>query len=168
MKRLIIAGLLCACAPLAGAQNEAPATPLVPVPAPDSAPVAEPAPAPVAEAPAAPQVEIIDTKVGKGKEAAPGRSVVMHYTGWLYNPKAKNKHGKKFDSSFDAGRTPIDFTLGAGRMIRGWEQGVPGMKAGGKRTLIIPPELGYGARGAGAFIPPNATLVFDIELLKVQ
>ena len=173
MKRLILVGLLGLAAPLAAAQQPASA-PVEPASAATSAPAAEPAPEPappVEPAPAAallPQVAIIDRKLGKGKEASAGRTLLVHYTGWLYDDKAKDKHGKKFDSSHDAGRTAIDFSLGAGRMIAGWEKGVPGMKAGGKRTLIVPPELGYGARGAGAFIPPNATLVFDIELLKVQ
>ena len=88
----------------------------------------------------------------------------MHYTGWLFNNGAK---GAKFDSSVDRGQ-PFQFTLGAHQVIRGWDEGVAGMKVGGKRTLIIPPELGYGARGAGGVIPPNATLMFDVELLGVQ
>ena len=88
----------------------------------------------------------------------------MHYTGWLYNNGAK---GAKFDSSVDRGQ-PFQFTLGAHQVIAGWDEGVAGMKVGGKRTLIIPPELGYGARGAGGVIPPNATLMFDVELLGVQ
>jgi peptidylprolyl isomerase len=88
----------------------------------------------------------------------------VHYTGWLYNNGAK---GTKFDSSVDRGQ-PFQFTLGAHQVIAGWDEGVAGMKVGGKRTLIIPPELGYGARGAGGVIPPNATLMFDVELLGVQ
>ena len=88
----------------------------------------------------------------------------MHYTGWLYNNGVK---GTKFDSSLDRGQ-PFGFALGAGQVIRGWDEGVAGMKIGGKRTLIIPPELGYGARGAPGAIPPNATLMFDVELLGVQ
>jgi len=105
-----------------------------------------------------------DTTVGTGVEAARGKKVGVHYTGWLYNDGQK---GKKFDSSLDRGQ-PFSFPLGAGQVIRGWDEGVAGMKVGGKRTLIIPPELGYGARGAGGVIPPNATLMFDVELLRVE
>jgi FKBP-type peptidyl-prolyl cis-trans isomerase len=105
-----------------------------------------------------------DTKTGDGASAAPGNKVSVHYTGWLYNNGAK---GAKFDSSVDRGQ-PFQFTLGAHQVIAGWDEGVAGMKVGGKRTLIIPPELGYGARGAGGVIPPNATLMFDVELLGVQ
>ena len=105
-----------------------------------------------------------DTKTGDGATAAPGNKVSVHYTGWLYNNGAK---GAKFDSSVDRGQ-PFQFSLGAHQVIAGWDEGVAGMKVGGKRTLIIPPELGYGARGAGGVIPPNATLMFDVELLGVQ
>ena len=105
-----------------------------------------------------------DTKTGDGATATPGNKVSVHYTGWLYNNGAK---GTKFDSSVDRGK-PFQFTLGAHQVIAGWDEGVAGMKVGGKRTLIIPPELGYGARGAGGVIPPNATLMFDVELLGVQ
>jgi FKBP-type peptidyl-prolyl cis-trans isomerase len=105
-----------------------------------------------------------DTKTGDGATATPGNKVSVHYTGWLYNNAAK---GAKFDSSVDRGQ-PFQFTLGAHQVIAGWDEGVAGMRVGGKRTLIIPPELGYGARGAGGVIPPNATLMFDVELLGVQ
>src|SRR5207237_1216383 len=105
-----------------------------------------------------------DTKTGDGATATSGNKVSVHYTGWLYNNGAK---GAKFDSSVDRGQ-PFQFTLGAHQVIAGWDEGVAGMKVGGKRTLIIPPELGYGARGAGGVIPPNATLMFDVELLGVQ
>jgi FKBP-type peptidyl-prolyl cis-trans isomerase len=105
-----------------------------------------------------------DTKTGDGAIAAAGNKVSVHYTGWLYKNDAK---GAKFDSSVDRGQ-PFQFTLGAHQVIAGWDQGVAGMKVGGKRTLIIPPELGYGARGAGGVIPANATLIFDVELLGVQ
>ena len=105
-----------------------------------------------------------DTKTGDGAAATSGNKVSVHYTGWLYNNGAK---GAKFDSSVDRGQ-PFQFTLGARQVIAGWDEGVAGMKVGGKRTLIIPPELGYGARGAGGVIPPNATLIFDVELLGVQ
>lgn len=102
-----------------------------------------------------------DTVVGSGAVAQPGRRVLVHYTGWLY---VDGKKGTKFDSSKDRNE-PFDFNLGAGEVIRGWDEGVAGMKAGGKRTLVIPPALGYGARGAGRVIPPNATLLFEVELL---
>lgn len=106
----------------------------------------------------------IDERVGDGAEAKAGQTVSVHYTGWLFQNGQK---GAKFDSSRDRGQ-PFAFPLGAGRVIRGWDEGVAGMKVGGRRTLIIPPELGYGARGAGGVIPPNATLVFDVELLGVK
>ena len=107
-----------------------------------------------------------DTRVGKGNEAVPGKTVEVHYTGWLHDPAAKDMRGKQFDSS--RGRGPFSFPLGGGRVIKGWDEGVAGMKVGGMRTLVIPPELGYGARGAGGVIPPNATLVFEVELLDVK
>ena len=103
-----------------------------------------------------------DTAVGSGAEARAGQYVTVHYTGWLYNDGVK---GAKFDSSKDRG-DPFDFGLGAGMVIRGWDEGVQGMKVGGTRVLTIPPALGYGARGAGGVIPPNATLVFEVELLE--
>ena len=101
-----------------------------------------------------------DVKVGTGATAVAGKTVKVHYTGWLTN-------GKKFDSSVDR-KEPFEFKLGAGNVIRGWDEGVAGMKVGGKRRLEIPPSLGYGARGAGGVIPPNATLIFDVELLGVK
>ena len=109
-------------------------------------------------------LKITDTKVGDGATPKTGQTCVMHYTGWLYENGAK---GKKFDSSVDRGE-PFEFAIGAHQVIRGWDEGVATMKVGGKRTLIIPPELGYGARGAGGVILPNATLVFDVELLDVK
>ena len=109
-------------------------------------------------------LQIIDTKVGTGASPKAGQTCVMHYTGWLYENGAK---GKKFDSSVDRG-PPFEFPIGMQRVIAGWDEGVATMKVGGKRTLIIPPELGYGARGAGGVIPPNATLLFDLELLDVK
>ena len=112
-------------------------------------------------------LQITDSKVGTGAEAKSGRQVTVHYTGWLYDAKAADKHGKKFDSSKDHGE-PFSFKLGGGQVIRGWDQGVAGMKVGGTRTLVIPSELGYGQRGAGGAIPPNATLLFDVELLEVK
>jgi peptidylprolyl isomerase len=107
-----------------------------------------------------------DTQLGSGAEAQAGQTVIVHYTGWLYDEEAPDNKGEKFDSSLDRNE-PFDFPLGGGRVIKGWDEGVAGMKEGGHRTLIIPPELGYGPRGAGNLIPPNATLVFDVKLLKV-
>jgi FKBP-type peptidyl-prolyl cis-trans isomerase FkpA len=112
-------------------------------------------------------LQITDGAVGSGAVAATGKEVSVHYTGWLYDPKAADKHGKKFDSSRDRNE-PFSFTLGARKVIAGWDMGVAGMKVGGKRTLVIPSDLGYGSRGAGGAIPPNATLVFDVELLDVK
>jgi peptidylprolyl isomerase len=109
-------------------------------------------------------LKIEDTKIGEGASPAPGQICVMHYTGWLYQNGVK---GAKFDSSVDRGE-PFEFPIGTGRVIKGWDLGVAGMKVGGKRTLIIAPELGYGARGAGGVIPPNATLMFDVELLGLR
>lgn len=113
------------------------------------------------------ELQIIDTVDGDGAEAQAGQEVVVHYTGWLYEPGADGDKGEKFDSSVDRG-DPFAFSLGAGQVISGWDQGVAGMKVGGKRTLIIPPDMAYGDRGAGAVIPPGATLVFDVELLNTQ
>jgi FKBP-type peptidyl-prolyl cis-trans isomerase FkpA len=107
-----------------------------------------------------------DTTPGTGDEATAGQRVKVHYTGWLHEPTADQSRGKKFDSSKDRGQ-PFAFGLGQGQVIRGWDEGVQGMKVGGTRVLTIPAELGYGARGAGGVIPPNATLVFEVELLGV-
>jgi peptidylprolyl isomerase len=109
-------------------------------------------------------LQMTDTKAGTGASPKTGQICVMHYTGWLYQNGAK---GAKFDSSVDRGQ-PFEFPIGTGRVIRGWDEGVASMKVGGKRTLIIPPDLGYGARGAGGVIPPNATLVFEVELLAIK
>jgi FKBP-type peptidyl-prolyl cis-trans isomerase FkpA len=108
-----------------------------------------------------------DTQVGSGAEAAGGHQVTVHYTGWLYDPAKADRKGQKFDSSRDRNE-PFAFSLGAGQVIRGWDDGVAGMRVGGRRTLTIPPGLGYGSRGAGGAIPPNATLVFEVELLDVR
>src|SRR5512146_80938 len=105
-----------------------------------------------------------DTVVGNGAAPKTGQTCVMHYTGWLYE---NGKKGKKFDSSVDRGQ-PFEFQIGRGQVIKGWDEGVATMKVGGKRTLVIPPDLGYGSRGAGGAIPPNATLLFDVELLGVK
>ncbi len=138
----------------------------------DSNPAATPTPTPapateaVASAPSAP-LQIKEVRAGHGREATAGHDVEVHYTGWLYNPKAKDGHGRKFDSS--VGRALFRFPLGAGRVIKGWDQGVAGMKEGGKRTLIIPPELAYGKRNIGnGLIPPDSTLLFEVELFKVH
>ena len=109
-------------------------------------------------------LKYIDTKAGTGASPKTGQTCVMHYTGWLYDG---GKKGAKFDSSVDRGQ-PFEFPIGTGRVIKGWDEGVATMKVGGKRTLIIPPALGYGARGAGNVIPPNATLMFDVELLAIK
>ena len=109
-------------------------------------------------------LQIIDSKEGTGATPKAGQTCVMHYTGWLYENGQK---GKKFDSSVDRNE-PFEFPIGQRQVIAGWDEGVASMKVGGKRTLIIPPELGYGARGAGGAIPPNATLMFDVELLAVK
>lgn len=108
-----------------------------------------------------------DRITGTGPEARPGMTVSVHYTGWLYDPAAADKRGKKFDSSKDRGE-PFDFPLGAGQVIAGWDEGVAGMKVGGTRVLTIPSAMGYGPRGAGGDIPPNAALVFEVELLGVK
>ena len=113
------------------------------------------------------ELKKIDTVVGNGQEASAGNHVDIHYTGRLFDENAPDNKGQKFDSSLDRGQL-FSFPLGAGHVIKGWDQGVAGMKIGGKRTLIIPPEMGYGARGAGGVIPPNATLVFDVELHGVN
>ncbi len=124
------------------------------------------APAPTAEAPL-PPLGIKDTVVGKGAEAVAGAKVYVYYTGWLLDASAPLGHGKQFDSS--TGRPPFSFMLGGGRVIKGWDQGVAGMKVGGKRTLTIPSHLAYGKRGAGSgVIPPDADLVFDVELINVE
>lgn len=124
-------------------------------------------PAPTMENSSMTELIKTDTKLGEGAEATAGSHVSVHYTGWLYDEDAADHKGKKFDSSRDRSE-PFDFPLGAGRVIKGWDQGFDGMKVGGQRTLIIPASMGYGARGAGGVIPPNATLIFDVELLGVN
>lgn len=113
------------------------------------------------------ELQKTDTRQGTGADATAGKAVIVHYTGWLYDDAAPDHKGAKFDSSLDR-KVPFGFVLGAGRVIKGWDQGVAGMKVGGQRTLVIPPHLGYGDRGAGGVIPPNATLLFDVELLEVK
>jgi FKBP-type peptidyl-prolyl cis-trans isomerase FkpA len=180
IRRTAFAALLLAAATGAAAQDTAaqqqdaskPTTQPAPeqqtVPQATQPQAAQPAPqAQTPPAPPAPQVEIIDRVVGKGREASPGATVLVHYTGWLHKPLAPKQRGKKFDSSLDRG-DPLEFQLGAGRVIKGWEQGVAGMKIGGKRTLIIPSALAYGPRGAGGMIPPDADLIFDVELVNIK
>ena len=113
------------------------------------------------------KLQIVDSKPGSGDEARTGRVVSVHYTGWLYDAGKPDKRGNKFDSSKDRNE-PFDFPLGGRQVIPGWDEGVAGMKVGGTRVLTIPPDMAYGARGAGGVIPPNATLVFEVELLAVK
>jgi len=112
-------------------------------------------------------LEKVDDRPGQGSEARPGQKVTVHYTGWLYDERNADRRGRKFDSSLDRGQ-PFSFVLGAGQVIRGWDEGVAGMKVGGKRTLFIPADLAYGRRGAGRVIPPQASLVFEVELLGTE
>lgn len=179
IRRIALAGLLLAAATaavtaaaqdsnqaagLSGPKDPAQATANAANPANPANPVD-----PAGDAQQGPQVQVIDHVIGKGDEATIGTTVLVNYTGWFYKPLAAKQHGKKFDSSLDAGREPLEFQLGARQVIRGWEQGVQGMKVGGKRTLIIPSALAYGSRGAGGgSIPPNTDLIFDVELLKVK
>lgn len=109
---------------------------------------------------------IRDTKIGEGRVAESGKAVAVHYTGWLYDPAAPEMKGKRIESSIDQ-RVPFGFIIGVGKVMKGWDQGVVGMKEGGKRTLIIPASLAYGERGAGEAIPPNSALLFELELLKI-
>ena len=127
----------------------------------------EPASTGVADVSSITELQKTDVVAGSGDEATAGKTVSVHYTGWLYDPTTADHHGAKFDSSRDRNE-PFEFRLGAGQVIQGWDQGVQGMKVGGQRTLTIPAAMGYGSRGAGAVIPPNSTLVFDVELLKVR
>lgn len=113
------------------------------------------------------ELQRIDEKPGTGAMATAGSDVTVHYTGWLYDEKAKELRGEKFDSSVDRGES-FTFLLGAGQVIRGWDDGVAGMRVGGKRRLLIPSDYGYGRDGAGGVIPPNASLVFEVELLAVK
>ena len=137
-----------------------------PAPVADAAALAPAAPA-EATAPAGPsELVITDISEGTGPAIAPGQVAKVHYTGWLYDPAAPENKGAKFDSSVDRNE-PFEFQVGAGQVIAGWDQGVAGMKVGGKRRLVIPAHLGYGESGAGGVIPPGATLVFDVELLAI-
>jgi len=113
------------------------------------------------------ELQITDVVNGDGATAEAGQNIIVHYTGWLYAPGQPENKGEKFDSSVDRGE-PFSFPLGAGRVIRGWDEGFAGMQIGGKRILVIPPDMGYGSSGAGGVIPPNATLMFEVELLDIQ
>lgn len=180
IRRIALASLLLAAAAanaqdasqqagngLPGPQDPAQATANAANPANPNNPVN---PAPEAQAQQGPQVQVVDHVIGKGTEATVGSTVVVNYTGWFYKPLAARQRGRKFDSSLDAGREPLEFQLGARQVIKGWEQGVQGMKVGGKRTLIIPSDLAYGKRGSPGpgGIPPDSDLIFDVELLDVK
>ncbi|MCY0913377.1 FKBP-type peptidyl-prolyl cis-trans isomerase [Massilia antarctica] len=187
MRRPLSVFLMCAAAAsLAQAAGQTPPAPEAPpaptAPATPPAPDVPPAPAQPAAAaqPATPPGTVVlaepvldplvatDTKVGTGAEATAGSKVFVHYTGWLYKPMATRQRGRQFDSSLSRG-APLEFVLGTGRVIKGWDQGVMGMKVGGKRTLVIPSYLAYGKRGApGGGIPPDADLIFDVELVNVK
>ncbi len=133
------------------------------------APAATSPPPAAATTATAPPTELVITEISEGQGAAvqAGQIAVVHYTGWLYDPAAAENKGQKFDSSLDRNE-PFAVPLGAGQVIAGWDQGVPGMKVGGKRRLTIPPHLAYGDSGAGGVIPPGATLVFDVELVRIE
>lgn len=195
MRRPISVFLMCAAAAsMAQAAGQTPTAPETPPAA--TAPATVPATPPAADAPAVPATPAAqppaqaqpatppgtvvlaepvldplvatDTKVGTGAEATAGSKVFVHYTGWLYKPMATRQRGRQFDSSLTRG-APLEFVLGTGRVIKGWDQGVLGMKVGGKRTLVIPSYLAYGKRGApGGGIPPDADLIFDVELVNVK
>ena len=154
-----------AAQPATPATQATPATPATP-----AAQAASPAPLEPVVVPPVPVADPLtktDTLVGKGLEATVGAKVFVHYTGWLFKPMAKLQHGRKFDSSLERGE-PLEFVLGTGRVIKGWDQGIVGMRVGGKRTLIIPSQLAYGSRGAGTTIPPGADLIFDVHLVDVK
>ena len=132
-----------------------------------AAPAENSVPAPASTGNETMAMEKTDLAPGTGAEIKSGQTALVHYTGWLYDVAAPEHKGKKFDSSVDRNE-PFEFPVGAGMVIRGWDEGVVGMKVGGKRRLVIPPEMGYGARGAGGVIPPGATLVFDVELVEIR
>jgi len=162
MKNIVYAASLMALLAAAGCQPRAgdgqPAATNTSADTPDSM---------TTEEPRVDTLQMTDTVTGDGALAEAGKNIVVHYSGWLYDPAQADNKGTKFDSSLDRGQ-PFQFPLGAGRVIQGWDQGFAGMQVGGKRVLIIPPDMGYGASGAGDVIPPNATLLFEVELLEVQ
>ncbi len=159
---LTLIALAAACSAEDSSQNAAPAaeTAAAPAPAEAAATAATPVPPPA-------ELVVTDLAPGEGEAVSAGQTAVMHYTGWLYDPAAPENKGAKFDSSLDRSEA-FPFQLGAGQVIAGWDQGVAGMKKGGKRRLVIPPAMAYGDRGAGGVIPPGATLVFDVELLAIE
>jgi FKBP-type peptidyl-prolyl cis-trans isomerase FkpA len=159
--------LMTALALVACSRNEAPQSTAATAPATEAAPApaSEPAVAPSTGAASMPLLKT-DLAPGKGVEIKSGQTALVHYTGWLYDAAASENKGKQFDSS--VGGEPFEFPLGAGAVIPGWDQGVVGMQVGAKRRLVIPPEMGYGKRGAGGVIPPDATLVFDVELVEIR
>jgi len=131
-----------------------------------SPPAVPPAP-PAPQSDLVPKFEIIEIATGTGNAVAAGGTAVVHYTGWLFDSAATDRQGKKFDSSRDRGE-PLRFPVGGGRVIKGWDEGVAGMQVGGQRRLVIPPDMAYGPSGRGALIPPNATLLFEVELLAIE
>jgi FKBP-type peptidyl-prolyl cis-trans isomerase FkpA len=155
---------LAACAPKE--DKPADSTPAASAPASATESAAEAA-APAATGTENMPMQKIDLTPGTGAEIKAGQNALVHYTGWLFDAAAAENKGKKFDSSVDRNE-PFEFPVGAGMVIKGWDEGVVGMKVGGKRRLVIPPEMGYGARGAGGVIPPGATLVFDVELVEIR
>lgn len=168
---IALAALLAGAAGAAEPPAEQPAEATQPARTTEAQPAAEPEAVPVPPVPvtrAGPALLTEELKPGFGAEARTGMNIAVHYTGWLYDANALGYRGSKFDSSRDRGQ-PFVFILGAGRVIRGWEIGVTGMRVGGMRRLVIPPELGYGGRAVGnGLIPPNSTLVFEVELLGIE
>jgi FKBP-type peptidyl-prolyl cis-trans isomerase FkpA len=161
----LIALILVACSARDKPQDSTATTASAPAPAPAAEPAA------IAATPSTGTdvmpMQKTDLQPGTGAEIKSGQNALVHYTGWLYDAAAPENKGKKFDSSVDRNE-PFEFPVGAGMVIKGWDEGVVGMKVGGKRRLVIPPEMGYGARGAGGVIPPGATLVFDVELVEIR
>jgi len=164
---LLIAVGIVACKPAPEPGDKtAEAAPAAAPAEPSAAPAEDSVPAPASTGNATMAMEKTDLAPGTGAEIKSGQTALVHYTGWLYDAAAPEHKGKKFDSSVDRNE-PFEFPVGAGMVIRGWDEGVQGMRVGGTRVLVIPPDLGYGARGAGGVIPPNATLMFEVELLDV-
>ncbi len=157
--------ILSALAIVACSKSEKSAGDELPAPVAEAPPAAVPNPSPSTGTEAMP-LQKTDLASGQGAEIKSGQTALVHYTGWLFDAGAPENKGKQFDSS--VGGEPFEFPLGAGAVITGWDQGVVGMQVGGKRRLVIPPEMGYGNRGAGGVIPPGATLVFDVELVEVR